>query len=71
MQKYPNDEVPYRFRRKRPKTCCVSKVGIAKQFWGSEDGAREFIGVRALEGALEPYPCRQHGGNWHVRSKRK
>lgn len=70
-QKYPNNELPYRLRRRPLRTCCVSKRGIVKQFWVGEDGAREFITDKSLEAVLEPYPCRQHEGNWHVRSLRK
>lgn len=70
-QKYPNDDLPYRFRRKPPKRCCVSRRGIAKQFWPDEASAVRFIADKCLEAVLEPYSCKQHAGNWHVRQLRK
>lgn len=71
MQKYPNDEVPYRFRRKRPKTCCVSARGVVKGSWANEENANSFIAKHKLGELREAYPCNQHEGRWHIRSKRK
>lgn len=72
MQKYPNKEVPYRYRRRKPASCCTSRKGELKAFFRSQQRAQEKCDYMKKKWGhdTEPYPCLTIEGRWHIRTKR-
>lgn len=65
VQKYPTQETPYRYRRRKPHPCCTSRTGRPKVLYPDEAAAKA-----ALEPGQKAYPCQPHEGRWHVKTKR-
>ena len=63
-------------QRVKQNTCCHTRMGKPKQRWHSEQEAKRFLKSRVdkYNGGdwllQEPYPCRVHKGDWHLRKKR-
>lgn len=71
-QKHPVEETPYRFRRRKPHTCCTSHTGKLKLIFETERAAKNYAKRRKAWGGdlTEPYECRVNKGKFHLRKPR-
>lgn len=62
--KYPNAEKPYRYRRRKPHTACLDRLGLPKATFATGQQANDHRHPHQ-----EAYEC-PTGHGWHIRTKR-